>query len=59
MANAKKKISFTISAEEIRRKVRSPFANVVFTGTGAHRSKKDYNRQAEKLATKKAFLDYK
>ena len=39
------------------RKARSPFANTVFTGCGPHKSKKDYNRQAEKLAIKKSSWD--
>lgn len=29
------------------------------TGAGAHKSKKDFNRQAQKLADKKVFSQYK
>lgn len=59
MGRKKEKISFTINMMDVIRHTRSPFANTPMTGCGAHKSKKDYNRQASKLATKKAFLDYK
>lgn len=51
MAKLKKKITIHIDAKDI--KVRSPFANMIFSGCGAHKSAKDYNRQAEKLKIKK------
>ena len=45
----KKKIVITIKSSEISKKVRSPFANTVFTGCGAHKSEKDFNRQKTNL----------
>lgn len=59
MGRKKEKIVFTINMMDVIKHTRSPFANTTFSGCGAHKSKKDYNRQAQKLATKKAFLDYK
>lgn len=46
-----------ISLYDIYKKVRSPFSTVKMTGAGAHKSKKDYNRQAEKLKIKKLQYD--
>ncbi|MBO5477338.1 MAG: hypothetical protein J6A15_06270 [Clostridia bacterium] len=58
MCKKKEKITFTINMMDVIKHTRSPFANTTFTGCGAHKSKKDYNRQAQKLATKKALFDY-
>ncbi len=38
---------------------RSPFATMKITGNGPHKSKKDFNRQANKLETKKLMKEYK
>ena len=59
MGRKKEKIVFTINTMDVIKHTRSPFANTPMTGCGAHKSKKDYNRQAKKLETKKALLDYK
>lgn len=55
----KKKIVITIKSSEIRKKVRSPFANTVFTGCGAHKSEKDFNRQKNKLEDRNLLKEYK
>lgn len=59
MGRKKEKIVFTINMMDVIKHTRSPFANTPMTGCGAHKSKKDYNRQVKKLETKKALLDYK
>lgn len=57
MGRKKEKMVITINPYDAYKKVRSPFATVKMTGAGAHKSKKDYNRQAEKLKTKKLQYD--
>lgn len=56
MAKLKEKIIIKIPKEKI--KVRSPFANIHFSGCGPHKSEKDYNRQKQKLETKKLSREY-
>lgn len=56
MAKLKEKIIIKIPKEKI--KVRSPFANMHFSGCGPHKSEKDYNRQKQKLETKKLSREY-
>ncbi len=59
MAKKKKCEKITINTYDVLKKVRSPFSTVKMTGAGAHKSKKDFNRQAQKLADKKVFSQYK
>lgn len=56
MAKLKEKIIIKIPKERI--KVRSPFATMRMTGAGPHKSEKDYNRQKQKLETKKLSHEY-
>ncbi len=56
MAKLKEKIIIKIPKERI--KVRSPFATIRMTGAGPHKSEKDYNRQKQKLETKKLSREY-
>ena len=44
----KKKTKSSISMLDVMKSVRSPFATCKMTGAGAHKSKKDFNRQAQK-----------
>ena len=39
-------------------KVRTPFATMKITGCGPNKSVKDYNRQKQKLETKKLSQNY-
>lgn len=57
MGHKKEKMVITIDPYAAYKKVRSPFATVKMSGAGAHKSKKDYNRQAEKLKIKKLRYD--
>lgn len=55
----KKKNQTTVSMLEVMKSVRSPFSTCKMTGAGPHKSKRDFNRQAQKLADKKLFDSYK
>lgn len=59
MAKKNQKLNIHIDMNEIRKKARSPFSTCHMTGAGAHKSKKDFNRQAQKLEDKKLFDSYK
>ena len=55
----KKKTKNSISMLDVMKSVRSPFATCKMTGAGEHKSKKDFNRQAQKQQDKKLFEQYK
>lgn len=59
MAKKKHHIEIPFTTYDVIKRVRSPFATVKMTGAGAHKSKKDFNRQAQKLEDRKLFKEYK